>query len=118
MKTIILDNEMLKAIAKGKNVFELNTQYTYFGHVITIEERTEPFKFINGAGNLRVKSRRYIGTIHKIDGTIVKTQKRDGTGWRGGEIARECGLYVSKEKEDQKKQGDLYEMTNRRPIEY
>lgn len=118
MRTIILDNEMLEAISKGRNIFEVNVKYVYFGHEITIQERTEPFKFVNGAGNLRTKSRRYIGMIHKVDGTIIKTQKNDGTGWRGGEIARECGLYVSKEKEDKKKHGDLYEMTNRKPIEH
>jgi hypothetical protein len=115
MTKIFLNDEMLNAIAKGKNVFEAGYAYIYFGCEIRITRRQEPYFYATPSNPKATRSRRYFGEIITPDGKRIELIKpKSGDGWRGGEIARECGLWVTKERDDQKKLGNLYEMTNRR----
>lgn len=112
---INLNDEMLEAIAKGKNVFEENVVYCYFGYEIRITRRQEPYFYATESNPKATKSRRYFGQIITNEGEVIDLIKpRSGDGWRGGEIARKCGLYVTKERKDKETLGNLYEMTNRR----
>lgn len=115
MQKIYLNDEMLEAIAKGKNVFEVNFIYVYFGCEIHITRRQEPYFYATPSNPKATRSRRYFGKIVTPEGETIELLKpKSGDGWRGGEIARKCGLYVTKERDDKKKLGELYEMTNRR----
>ena len=80
---------LTKAIDNIANKFEKGANVDYLGCIITIEDKREPYKFINGAGNLRTKSARYTGYITYPNGNVEHFREA-----RGGAIARMCGIYV------------------------
>lgn len=102
-------DKMYESIENVANKFETNTKHVYLGCEITITYKAEPYKYVTNTGKQATKSARYDGFITFPDGDIKKFKS-----WRGGAIARECGLYVRPEHDDMVKQGDLYEVTNRR----
>lgn len=105
--------EELTAIAKVRNSFPVG-KTCYLGCQVDITEITAPYQYVTSTGRKATKSTRYIGRITFPDGNVVELKKNNGTGYRGGEIARLCGLFVRLEKDAQKKLGNLYEITNRR----
>ena len=107
MKTII--NTMETSIENVANKFEANTKHIYLGCEITILRKQDAYKYVTNNGKQATKSARYWGFITFPDGT-----KEDFKSARGGAIARACGCFVRYEHEDKERQGDLYEVTNRR----
>ena len=105
-------NEMQMAIEKVANKFEEGTTVIYLGCTIKILRKQEPFKYVTNNGKQATKSARYWATVTYPDGTT-----EDFKSARGGAIARACGLFVRYERDDKDKQGDLYEITNRRTME-
>lgn len=99
---------MIIAIEKIANQFNEGT-YLYFGCTIKITRVQKPFKYVTNTGKMATKSARYDGIVTFPNGDIWQFESQ-----RGGAIARKCGLYVRVENENMTKQGDLYEMTNRR----
>ena len=102
-------NTMSISIDNVANKFESNTRHLYLGCEITIIRKQEPFKYVTTNGKQATKSARYWGFITFPDGT-----KEDFKSARGGAIARACGVWVRPEHEAKEKQGELYEVTNRR----
>lgn len=104
-------NEMYTAIDNVANKFEEGTKVAYLGCEIRIIRKQEPFKYVTNNGKQATKSARYWATVTYPDGT-----REDFKGARGGAIARACGLFVRYERDDRDKQGELYEITNRRSM--
>lgn len=105
--------EEIKAVENVRNAFELGTT-VYMGCEVRIVNIVAAHKYVTNTGKMACKSTRYYGTITTPDGEVVTLTKANGDGWRGGEIGRYCGLYVRYERDDADKQGDLWEITNRR----
>lgn len=105
-------NEMYTAIDNVANKFQEGAKVAYLGCEIRIIRKQEPFKYVTNNGKQATKSARYWATVTYPDGT-----QEDFKSARGGAIARACGLFVRYERDNRDKQGDLYEITNRRNIE-
>ena len=112
MKSNVYNAE--NASAKVRNVFNLG-ENVLFGCIINIERIDAPYKYITENGKQATMSARYHGHIITPNGERIDLNTHAKR--RGGWIARQCGLWVSKEKEDMTKHGDLYEVTNRNIIE-
>lgn len=102
-------NEMGVAIDNVANKFDEGATVTYLGCEIKVIRKQEPFKYVTNNGKQATKSARYWATVTYPDGT-----QEDFKSARGGTIARACGLFVRYERDNRDKQGDLYEVTNRR----
>lgn len=105
--------EEIKAVENVRNSFVLGNTI-YMGCLVTITRIIEAHKYVTKTGKMAQKSTRYFGTVTTPEGETINLIKNNGDGWRGGEIGRYCGLYVRYEREDADKQGDLWEITNRR----
>ena len=105
--------EEIKAVENVRNAFNKG-ETIYMGCLVNITNVIEAHKYVTNTGKMATKSTRYYGTITTPDGETINLIKNNGDGWRGGEIGRFCGLYVRYEREDADKQGDLWEITNRR----
>lgn len=99
------------ATDKVKSIFEIG-ETIIFGCTIKVTRKNEPVAYEDKTGKMAIRSARYWGTITFPDGT-----KKDFKNARGGAISRSCGFWSRKERDDRNKQGDLYEITNRRIIE-
>lgn len=102
-------NEMNVAIDNVANKFQEGTTVVYLGCAIKVIRKQEPFKYVTNNGKQATKSARYWAQVTYPDGT-----QEDFKSARGGAIARACGLFVRYERDDRDKQGELYEVTNRR----
>lgn len=99
--------KLVESVTNVANQFEANTTVNYLGCKIRITYKQEPFKFVNGAGNMRTKSARYDGYVDFPNGERVTFEKM-----RGGAVARLCGVYVREEHEkktEAEKNGSVWE---------
>lgn len=103
------------ASAKVRNAFEIGTTIL-FGCSVVIDRIDAPYKYVTENGKSATMSARYYGYIITPEGERIdlNTHAKRRSGW----IARYCGLWVSKEKQDMTNLGkDYYEVTNRNTIE-
>ena len=105
--------EEIKAVENVRNAFPMG-ETIYMGCLVKITYIAEAHKYETKTGKMATKSTRYFGTVTTPEGETINLIKNNGDGWRGGEIGRYCGLYVRYEREDADKQGELWEITNRR----
>ena len=101
-----------EAIDKVKSQFEIG-KTIIFGCSINVTRKNEAYQYETQNGKIATKSARYWGTITFPDGTTKDFKKA-----RGGVISRACGFWSRKERDARDAQKDLYEITNRRIIEY
>lgn len=103
------------ASAKVRNTFRIGTTIL-FGCSVVIDRIDAPYKYVTENGKSATMSARYYGYIINPDGERIELNTHAKR--RGGWIARYCGLWVSKEKQDMTNLGkDYYEVTNRNIIE-
>lgn len=99
------------AIDKVKSQFEVG-QEIILGCVIDVTRKQNAYQYIDKTGKMATMSARYWVTVTYPDGT-----KEDLKKVKGGVIARACGLWTRKERDDRNKQGNLHKVMNRRTNE-
>lgn len=97
------------AIDKVKSQFEANETVIILGCTVCISRKNEAYQYETQNGKIATMSARYWATVTYPDGTQEDFKKV-----KGGVIARACGLWTRKERDDKNKQGDLHQIINRR----
>lgn len=100
------------AIDKVKSQFDANEITIILGCTVYIHRKNEAYQYETQNGKIATMSARYWATVTYPDGTQEDFKKV-----KGGVIARACGLWTRKERDDRNKQGDLHKVMNRRTNE-
>lgn len=102
------------ATFKVKNQF-IEGDQILFGCLVHIDRIDAAYKYVTENGKQATMSTRYHGYIITPNGERIELNTHAKR--RGGWIARQCGLWVSKERDAMDKLGKLHEYTNRNIIE-